>query len=418
VTLSWSPSPGATSYNVKRSANSGGEVTITNVTSAGLIDLAPTNSSLLYYKVSALNVIGESPNSLEVSAVVSSGPGGWLLFDNFNGDTNGPLTGQTGSGGLGTGWLNFGSGNPTITANGGPFGNGPFGQVNTNAASGAGSYEGGLGIPGTSTASTVFLQFSLPGIQPTNGQVGAVGSSNVVSVNFEVDTVSTPTDAAGSASVQLNYDNSSNGSPNGFRLRNGGAFVNSAINSGGAAYVPVPGNTYNLWFVINAATGSFQTYLADASVSGTNKDSGGLGSTPTLLYGSGSATSSFTFRNGVSGAALNTFAVGLVDACGTVAQAEFDNIYVDRNAADLSVPVFTRPRITAISLNGSALTLSATNGPANGAFSLLMSTNVSLPLSQWTRVLTNTFDGAGNLNLTTNIVSPGVTHEFYLLQLP
>jgi hypothetical protein len=32
-------------------------------------------------------------------------------------------------------------------------------------------------------------------------------------------------------------------------------------------------------------------------------------------------------------------------------------------------------------------------------------------------VLTNTFDGAGNLNLSTNIVNSGDAQEFYLLQV-
>ena len=68
--------------------------------------------------------------------------------------------------------------------------------------------------------------------------------------------------------------------------------------------------------------------------------------------------------------------------------------------------------------SGTTLTIVATNGPANGQFVMLESTNVALPLGQWTRVLTNSFNASGDLNLSTNIVSPNNPREFYILQVP
>lgn len=76
------------------------------------------------------------------------------------------------------------------------------------------------------------------------------------------------------------------------------------------------------------------------------------------------------------------------------------------------------PHITGISLTGATLTLTATNGSAGSAYVLLQSTNVALPLAQWTPVLTNNFDGNGNLNLSTNVVDPGNQQNFYILQAP
>jgi len=38
-----------------------------------------------------------------------------------------------------------------------------------------------------------------------------------------------------------------------------------------------------------------------------------------------------------------------------------------------------------------------------------------LPLGQWTPILTNNFDGSGDLNLVTNIINPANPLEFYLL---
>jgi autotransporter-associated beta strand protein len=49
-------------------------------------------------------------------------------------------------------------------------------------------------------------------------------------------------------------------------------------------------------------------------------------------------------------------------------------------------------------VNNGIITFSATNGVPNGGYALLMSTNITLPFSQWTAVATGQFDGDGNLN--------------------
>jgi alpha-glucosidase (family GH31 glycosyl hydrolase) len=74
------------------------------------------------------------------------------------------------------------------------------------------------------------------------------------------------------------------------------------------------------------------------------------------------------------------------------------------------------PHITAIGLNGTGLSLSATNGTPGGAWVLLQSTNVALPLSQWQTNLTGNFDGSGNLS--TNIANTATNlQEFYILKV-
>jgi autotransporter-associated beta strand protein len=75
-------------------------------------------------------------------------------------------------------------------------------------------------------------------------------------------------------------------------------------------------------------------------------------------------------------------------------------------------------KFTGISVNGLALTITATNGAANGTYRLLESTNLLVPVAQWTPVLTNSFDGSGNLNLTTNVVNPARPQMYYLLLMP
>lgn len=74
------------------------------------------------------------------------------------------------------------------------------------------------------------------------------------------------------------------------------------------------------------------------------------------------------------------------------------------------------PRITSIGLSGATLTIQGTNGTPNGQYVLLQSTNVALPLSQWTPALTNSFNGSGNFNLSTNIVNPSSPREFYIIK--
>jgi hypothetical protein len=76
------------------------------------------------------------------------------------------------------------------------------------------------------------------------------------------------------------------------------------------------------------------------------------------------------------------------------------------------------PHITGLKLSGISLSITVTNGTAGGTWTLLQSTNLTLPISQWTPVLTNTFDGSGNLNLTTNIVNPANAQDFYILEEP
>ena len=75
VSLTWIASPGATTYNVKRSTINGGPystiapgIATTSYTNTGL-----TNGTTYYYVVSASNG-AEGPNSSQVSAIPSAGP--------------------------------------------------------------------------------------------------------------------------------------------------------------------------------------------------------------------------------------------------------------------------------------------------------------------------------------------------------
>ncbi len=78
VTLNWTASSGATSYDIYRGTTSGGESATpigTGVTSTSYVDTAVTNGTTYYYEVEAVNGAGSSGMSNEASATpLSSSP--------------------------------------------------------------------------------------------------------------------------------------------------------------------------------------------------------------------------------------------------------------------------------------------------------------------------------------------------------
>jgi fibronectin type 3 domain-containing protein len=71
VSLTWTASSGATSYNIYRSTSSGGEGSTpiaTGITVTSFTDMGLTNGTTYFYKVAAVNAGGTSPPSAEASA--------------------------------------------------------------------------------------------------------------------------------------------------------------------------------------------------------------------------------------------------------------------------------------------------------------------------------------------------------------
>jgi hypothetical protein len=81
----------------------------------------------------------------------------------------------------------------------------------------------------------------------------------------------------------------------------------------------------------------------------------------------------------------------------------------------LSVVIITKPVIGTVSISGGGLALAGTGGVANANFYLLGTTNLASPLTNWTRLFTNQFDGNGNFNFTNPLGANA--QSFYLLQL-
>jgi hypothetical protein len=73
------------------------------------------------------------------------------------------------------------------------------------------------------------------------------------------------------------------------------------------------------------------------------------------------------------------------------------------------------PKLTTISISGSNVILSGTNGTVSGSYHVLSSTNLTLPLNQWLRITNGMFDNQGNFMITNPVSGP---MEFYLIQEP
>ena len=77
VSLAWTASTGATSYNVKRATTSGGPyTTLASPTGVTYTDTGVSNGTTYYYVVTAVNANGESANSNQASATPSATPSG------------------------------------------------------------------------------------------------------------------------------------------------------------------------------------------------------------------------------------------------------------------------------------------------------------------------------------------------------
>jgi hypothetical protein len=74
------------------------------------------------------------------------------------------------------------------------------------------------------------------------------------------------------------------------------------------------------------------------------------------------------------------------------------------------------PQFGIVNLLGTNLVFNGTGGTAGSNYVMLASTNLALPLTNWTALVTNIFDGSGQFHYT-NHVSPGQTAPVLHLQI-
>lgn len=74
------------------------------------------------------------------------------------------------------------------------------------------------------------------------------------------------------------------------------------------------------------------------------------------------------------------------------------------------------PQITSVSTAGGSIVFSGTNGTSGAGYVVLTSTNLTLPLANWTPLVTNQFGGNGTFNVT-NTVDSSKPQLFYIIKL-
>jgi PKD repeat protein len=84
-----------------------------------------------------------------------------------------------------------------------------------------------------------------------------------------------------------------------------------------------------------------------------------------------------------------------------------------------TIKVPPAPAMGGASLSGANVAINGLNGLAGGTYHVLTSTNLTLPLSRWTRVATNVLSASGNFSITvTNTVNPKIPQRYYILESP
>jgi len=83
-----------------------------------------------------------------------------------------------------------------------------------------------------------------------------------------------------------------------------------------------------------------------------------------------------------------------------------------------SIVAYTPPvTFTGVTVSGTGLVLSATGGNPNDPVSVLSTTNLTLPLAQWTTVTSGNYDGNGNFTYTVSgALNSGFPQQFYIIK--
>ncbi|MGA2173548.1 MAG: hypothetical protein ABSH38_01055 [Verrucomicrobiota bacterium] len=174
------------------------------------------------------------------------------------------------------------------------------------------------------------------------------------------------------------------------------------------------------------AKGDFSLFLkSDGSLWGMGDDSHGQLGTTGLINPVFNPTPQEIITNGVIAVAAGQQHVIFLKVDHSVWTMGMNNYSQLGNGTntDSYVPVeivsgIAIPAICSISLSGPNLVLNGSNGQAGATYCVLMSSNLTKPLRQWTAVSTNALSAPGDFSIiATNAVNPGRPQQFYVLQM-
>ncbi|HEV2327420.1 MAG TPA: hypothetical protein VGY56_01380 [Verrucomicrobiae bacterium] len=281
---------------------------------------------------------------------------------------------------------------------------------------GSGSTSGTLGTG--DTVANGPLTFNRAGAYTYGGNIS--GNSNLINSGSGVITLTGKLTYVGTTTIgggTLLIDNTNGSSA--VTVNSGGALGGTGI-MGGPTMVNAGGK-----LALGADTLSFSNNLSIAGnvtvfLNKSLTPSSGMAIVTGTLTRSGAGTLVVT-NLGPSLAAGDTFQVFSqpLTGGGTMAVSGGGMQWANNLAADGTISVvgpLPQPVINSVSLVGTNLVYSGTNGYAGGQYYVLASTNLMSPLSSWKPVSTNTFL-TGGLFSVTNVVSPGTPASFFTIKL-
>jgi polygalacturonase len=258
------------------------------------------------------------------------------------------------------------------------------------------------------TASNTFDVYNAYGIQFADSQINTMNGNKTLTLFNAGVTVSnntggtitvdglTSTNALALYNSQASMTANDAFGANPITLGGGTLTINNALSLPGAS-------------TVNFALGSNTSEVISTGSLSLNST---LNITNAAGFGPGTYTL-FSYRGSLSGTpVLGTTPVGFPYVYSLNPSTPGQVNFVVSSPTPPAPPVFQQ-----VGVSGGNLVMSGTGGTTNGNYYVLTSTNLVLPLSQWTFLATNTFDGSGNFTFTdTNgIVLP---QRFYRLLLP
>lgn len=437
----WPVQPGATAYNILRSTTAGGGYTpvASGVTgpvcgsgwnNATWHDPTAVNGTTYYYVVQSVNPVGASTNSPSSSGVtpdagISTSPPAaptgltvassghatvtlnWsassganfytvyrsTLFDNGGGVSNVLGTVVLANNVTGTTYTDTSptdgsiySYSVTATATGGTSGN-------SNSAVAVPLPAPPAGAPGNLTATPLSVTNITLGWSAVSGAIGYVvqRSTSLNGTYILLNSVTETNYTDFGLNTNLTYY---------YRITpvNAGGIGTSGLTTtkpaAPAGLAAFAGNA-EIFLVWPAAAGATGYVLKRGTSSGNE---------PTTVA-SGIAGTNFTDTGLVNG----TTYYYVVSATGSAANSGNSP---EANATPGALPP---PTIAKITLDSGSFILSGTGGFPASTYHVLATTNLALPVAQWTLVATNQFDGSGDF-IITNSINPAWPQTFYRLQ--
>ena len=262
----------------------------------------------------------------------------------------------------------------------------------SNVISGAGgvSLDGSDGNPLIFAAANTYIGSTL--LTASGVRLALVGSGSISSTNITL-AAGTTLDVSARADKTLTLASGQllqgNGTISGSLTVSPGAFVSPGASIGALTVTNVVILHGATLMELNRTSGTNDVIKGAASIS--------YGGTLGLTNLSGSLTAGDSFKLFSAGAYSGTFANIVPPTTGTGLAWDTSQL---TTSGTLLIGALPKPGISSVALSGGNMVLSGTNGTPGGTYYVLTSTDLTIPLSSWTSVATNVFDGGGHFFYT------------------